>query len=106
MDRTQVRAPDHLLALSLYFAKCIPLYALDSIPWKSFRILKERVCVALGIRCVIVRTCRLTRYQPQHETQDRRPLAPAAVAKMTIKRDDDSIVEPEYVGFIIIFNSF
>ncbi|KAK7676886.1 hypothetical protein QCA50_020142 [Cerrena zonata] len=33
----------------------------------------------------------------QRGIQDRRPLAPAAVAKMTIKRDDDSVVEPDEV---------
>ena len=33
--------------------------------------------------------------------EDRRPLAPAAVAKLVVRRDDDTIVDVEYVRFLI-----
>lgn len=33
--------------------------------------------------------------------QDRRPLAPAAVVKMVVKREDDSTVDVEYVCLFI-----
>ena len=43
--------------------------------------------------------------QPSEFVEDRRPLAPAAVAKLVVRRDDDTIVDVEYVGYSI-FTSF
>lgn len=33
--------------------------------------------------------------------QDRRPLAPAAVCRMVVKREDNSLVDDEYVPFLL-----
>lgn len=38
--------------------------------------------------------------------KDRRPLAPAAVAKMVVKREDDSIVDPELVSWQLSWLNF
>ena len=106
MDRTQVRVRNRLLVLVSTFAKHLSMYALGSILLKLYRTLSERVCAVLETRCVKIRTCRTTEDQWQRGIQDRRPLAPAAVAKMIIKREDDSIVDPEYVNWIINFKCF
>ena len=34
--------------------------------------------------------------QPSEFVEDRRPLAPAAVAKLVVRRDDDTVVDVEY----------
>ena len=43
--------------------------------------------------------------QASEFVEDRRPLAPAAVAKLVVRREDDTIVDVEYV-LLFILESF
>ena len=59
-------------------------------------------CVGSVIKCVIGRYPSQWIINLSPLPQDRRPLAPAAVAKMVVKRDDDSIVDVESVTKYLI----
>ena len=68
----------------------------DTTPSKSYNIPSALACAASATRCVRV-TSNLSTclHYPMHK--DRRPLAPAAVAKMVVRKEDNSLVDVEYV---------
>jgi hypothetical protein len=63
----------------------------------SSSILCAPGCVVSAIKCVTLCCPSQWIIKSSPLPQDRRPLAPAAVAKMVVRRDDDSIVDVESV---------
>jgi len=75
-------------------------FSLDIIPSRSFNTLCAHVCAVSVIRSVATPSF----FYPRHNLyfQDRRPLAPAAVAKMVVRKEDNSVVDVEYVFFAFL----
>lgn len=67
----------------------------DITPLKLSSNLSVPECAVLAIRFFLFSFFILQILDISLNTQDRRPLAPAAVAKMVVRREDDSIVDIE-----------
>ena len=73
-----------------------PAYSFpDTTPSRSSSTPSAPGCAASATRYVRVASVHTTCLHPLRK--DRRPLAPAAVAKMVVRREDNSIVDVEYV---------
>ena len=64
--------------------------------WRLHKSPFELGCAASGIKYAN-RLCSLARFRETSSLQDRRPLAPATVAKLVIKNEDQSLVNDEFV---------
>lgn len=81
----------------------------DIIHWRSSNIQSGPECVALVIKSahlfLVLTLLDLISVRIALISQDRRPLAPAAVAKMIVRREDNGIIDVEYVTvpFLLFF---
>ena len=70
-------------------------------PWRSSSILSELECAASVTKYERFLNLRVASFNGSIP-KDRRPLAPAAVAKMIVRREDGSLVDVEYVYRCVI----